>query len=72
MYTYEDIELLAAELVGYSDLYASKDDAITLCLQAGMLRGLMDGGEPINSDLFIRQIEQAHQLLAVRSSHVST
>lgn len=50
MRTYEDILLLAAELVAAADMYAEeKDDIMALCLTAGELRGLVWAGEPVNS-----------------------
>lgn len=66
MYTYEDIQLLAAELVATADLHCDKDDAISLCLSAGVLRGLMWAGEPVESKLLISEIEWARGLLEDR------
>lgn len=51
MYTYEDIELLAARLVATADLDTDdKNFAIDLCLLAGEMRGALRAGEPVNSE----------------------
>lgn len=50
MYTYEDIELLAAELVATADLHTDdKDHIIEMCLLAGEMRGLTKAGAPVNT-----------------------
>ena len=63
MRTYEHIQLVAAELVGYADLHADKDLAISMCLQAGFLRGLVYAGEPVDSNLMNLEVQWAEQLL---------
>jgi hypothetical protein len=64
MYTYEDVLLLAGELVAHADLYSDKDDAMDLCLHAGKLRGMVAAGEPINSGQFADVIDEAFVIYA--------
>lgn len=72
MYTYEDVLLLAGELVATADLYSGKEDAMDLCLQAGKLRGLVAAGEPINSNQFATEIDEAFVIYATARKRYDT
>lgn len=65
-YTYDDVLLLAGELVGLaSSDQTERGFALDLCLQAGKLRGMVAAGEPINSDFMADEIDFAFSLYAI-------
>lgn len=62
--TYEDLWLLAGQLVARAEMRPNDDKARSMYLLAGFIRGLVTAGEPVNSALTRRAVVNAEELMA--------